>query len=225
MRTSSKIDFLNKRQTAVLHSLKKYPDGMSTNVLFEEIKESMSKYSFIKTLNELEEFTVIERFKLKNRKIIRLSSFLKFKEEILNKQRKALKQVLQDIVKQTKGMSKKKRNEFLFKELTKFSLIVSEFIGMWMISNSSFFKDDKILAWANLGVFGMLREVEREMNKVLRQELDRPSQIEFYKHQSKEFEKYVLKKVNCVEKMKKGQGRKKRVSAKPKPKPQAGISS
>jgi len=198
MRTSSKNDFLSGSQIGVLRAVAGRPEGASTNVLFEDVREGMAKHTFVKTLDELERFGTIERTSLKNRRMIRYSPFLKAREDIVNMEKAGFKDTLDAVVGRSKGMAKGKKKAFLLRELARFSLIVSEVMGTNMVANSSYFRNDKCLAWANMQSFDMMKSVNKDVEKAVTAELGRTALREFSEYQSGQFQKYVSARINCL---------------------------
>jgi len=203
MRTSSKNDFLNENQVAVLRAVAGRPEGVSTNALFGDVREGMAKHTFVKTLGELERFDIIERTSFKNRRIIRYSSFLKAREDIVNLEKAGFKDTLGAVVGRSKCMARGTKKKFLLRELARFSLIVSEVMGTNMVANSSYFRNDKCLAWANMQSFDMMRTISKAVEKAVTAELGRTALREFSEYQSGQFQKYVSAKVSCLAKMRK----------------------
>jgi hypothetical protein len=203
MRTSSRNDFLNGNQIGVLRAVAGRPEGVSTNALFDDVRDGMAKHTFVKTLNELERFDIIERTSSKNRRMIRYSPFLKAREDIVNRERAGFAGTLDAVVGRSKGMAKDKRKKFLFRELARFSLIVSEVMGTNMVANSSYFRNDKCLAWANMQSFDMMRTLSKDVEKAVNAELGRSALREFSEYQSGQFQKYISTRVGCLAKMRK----------------------
>jgi hypothetical protein len=198
MRTSSRNDFLNGNQIGVLRAVAGRPEGVSTNALFEDVRQGMAKHTFVKTLNELERFGIIEKTSCKNRRVIRYSPFLKTREDIVEMEKAGFKATLDAVVGRSKGMAKGEKKAFLLRELARFSLIVSEVMGTNMVANSSYFRNDKCLAWANMQSFEMMRTINNAVEKAVTAELGRTVLREFSDYQSGQFQKYVSARINCL---------------------------